>query len=331
MLRRETEGSPERLRAALAGLRRYQGATRAEERPARPAIATAGRASLRHCGGGGPPVVIVPSIINPPGVLDLSPDRSFVGWLAARGMTPLLLDWGAPSPDERALSLAGHVEALLLPLLDTLEEPPALIGYCLGGTLALAAAALRPTRGVALIASPWRFGNYPAAARADLAAFWAQAEPPANALGLLPMELLQAAFWSIDPARSVAKYERLGTGPVDGAALREFVRLEDWANDGPPITFGAGRELFESWFAGDATGRGAWRVGGRDISPATMSAPILDITSTVDRIVPAGAALGLGENLALDLGHVGMMVGSQAQARLWTPLADWLARSCGLA
>ena len=47
----------------------------------------------------------------------------------------------ALSADERAeLSVAGHVEELLLPLLRSIGEPAAVVGYCLGGTMAIAAA-----------------------------------------------------------------------------------------------------------------------------------------------------------------------------------------------
>ena len=66
LLRSETAASPERRAAALAGLKAYQEAERPADRVPRPAIATAGRAALRDYGGGGPPVVFVPSLINPP-------------------------------------------------------------------------------------------------------------------------------------------------------------------------------------------------------------------------------------------------------------------------
>jgi len=324
LLRSETAANTARRQAALAGLRRYQQAPRAAPPPPRPAVATAGRARLLEGGDGpGRPVLLVPSVINPPDVLDLSPSRSLVRFLDARGHRPLLLDWGGPTAGERTLSLADHVERFLVPLMDELGEAVPLVGYCLGGTMATAAAALRPVRGLALVASPWRFAGYPAATLAALEDFWQAAAPAADALGLLPMELLQAAFWQLDPARTIAKYEALPQ--ADDAALAAFVRLEDWANDGPPLPFATARELFDDLYGTDATGRGRWRVGGRRIDPDGITAPILDIASTTDRIVPAAAALGLGRRIELALGHVGMMVGGRAEPALWTPLERWLS------
>ncbi len=305
----------------MAGLRRYQDAPRLPAQPARPATAERLGVTLRDYGGDGPAIVFVPSLINPPNVLDLSPEASLLRWLAHQGFRVRLIDWGSPSAERRCLDVTGHVEQVLLPLLDTLDEPPILAGYCLGGTLALASAACRPVRGLALIAAPWHFAAY-GSSRGQLAQLWAGASPLAERLGVLPMEVLQSAFWSLDPARTVAKFERFADMEAEDAAA--FVALEDWANDGQPLPFPAARELFEAFVAADAAGRGAWRVAGRRIDPAALAMPILNLSSSVDRIVPQGSAAHAGQCLTLDLGHVGMIVGKRARTSLWEPMRDWM-------
>jgi polyhydroxyalkanoate synthase len=192
--------------------------------------------------------------------------------------------------------------------------------------MALAAAGLRPARGVGLIAAPWHFSGFPDEARARLASLWRGARPTADALGLLPMEVLQSAFWSLDPARTVAKFEAFAGFDSASAEARRFVALEDWANDGPPLPKAAARELFESFFAEDLPGRGEWRVGGAAARPGDLACPLLDIVSLSDRIVPSASATGLGERIETGAGHVGMMVGSKAEDLLWRPLAAWLSR-----
>ncbi len=326
MLRNETAASPERAIVALRGLRAYQEHDRSGSPPARTAVAKAGRAVLRGFGGDGPAVVFVPSLINPPHIVDL-PGNSLLEWLAGQGVRPLLVDWGTPAAGDRDLSVGGHVESLLLPLLDTLDEPATLVGYCLGGTIALAAAALRPVRAVATIAAPWRFGGFPDRARADLAALWDSARPIAERLGVMPMEVLQSAFWRLDPARTIDKFVRFAGLDPAGEQARAFVVLEDWANDGAPLTFAAGREIMEDFFAADLPGRGVWQVDGARIDPAKLDCPMLEIVSTVDRIVPAASAAAAGERLDLAQGHVGMVVGARARQSLWHPLAGWLSRS----
>ena len=324
LLRSETAANPERMGRALEGLRRYQEAERRPPPEPMPAVAGAYGAALRDYGGEGPPVVFVPSLINPPNVLDLSEERSLLRWLAGRGHRTLLLDWGWDVGARRALSVAGHVEEIVLPLLDALGEKPALVGYCLGGTMAVAAAQLAEVRSLATIAAPWRFSGFPEEARASIAQLWRQGEPTARRLGLFPMELLQSAFWGLDPGRTVAKFERFAA--LEGAEAEAFVLLEDWANDGPPLPEAAAREMFEDFFAADLPGAGSWAVGGSAIDPARLRCPLLNIVSTSDRIVPAATAIPAGERLDLAKGHVGMVVGGQARDVLWAPLAAWLSR-----
>lgn len=328
MLRSETEGDPARMEAALNGLRAYQAAERPERTGERPVFATAGRARLLDCGegnGNGKPVLFVPSLINTPDVLDLLPDVSFMGWLAARGFRPLLLDWGTPSPAEADLDIGGHVETLLLPLMDAAGPEAALVGYCLGGTMAMAAAALRPVAGLAMIAAPWRFSGFPDDARAGIASLWQEVRPTVEKMGLLPVEVLQAAFWRLDPRRSIDKFVAFGRSARDAESTRLFVALEDWANSGAPLTLAAGRELIETLFRDDTPGRSEWHVAGQRIDPAALTCPILNIVSSSDRIVPAASAVEIGERRTVSQGHVGMVVGGRRIETLWQPLADWLA------
>jgi polyhydroxyalkanoate synthase len=218
------------------------------------------------------------------------------------------------------------VEELLLPIIEALGRDLILAGYCVGGTMALAAAALRPVHALVLIAAPWRFSGFPDESRASLLSLWQQAEPVSAKLGALPMEVLQTSFWRLDPARTIAKFEAFADMPPDSPAARGFVALEDWANDGPPLTYAAGRELLEDCFGADLPGTGGWRVGAYVIDPQRLACPVLNIVSTTDRIVPAASAASVGERWTLDSGHVGMIVGRGARAMLWEPLGGWLSQ-----
>jgi polyhydroxyalkanoate synthase len=323
MLRSETAASPERRAAALAGLRRYQEAPRARRRMA-PARFRSGPARLRDHGGDGRPVVFVPSLINPAFVLDIAPGRSLVRHMADAGFHAWLVDWGVPRRQDAMLDLGGHVARRLLPLIAKLDRPPILVGYCLGGTLALAAAALLGDRvaGVATIAAPWRFSGYGAEARDEMLRLWEAARAPAERMGVLPMEVLQSGFWRLDPARTVAKYAAFATMTESEAAT--FVALEDWANAGAPLTFGAARELFEDMIRDDTPASSTWRIGARTLDPQALACPAAEFVSLTDRITPAATAAGLAVRHELAAGHVGMVVGSKARAMLWEPLTEWL-------
>ena len=309
-------------RAALAGLRAYQDAPSAPRPEPRPAVATAGSATLRDHGGTGRPVVLIPSLINPPRILDLDPDVSLAAAIAAMGWRALLLDWGEAEA-RKELGVAGHVEHLLLPLLVELDEPTVLIGYCLGGTMAIAAADHAPVAGLVTLATPWDFGAYPPEARDALAALWSRSESSARALGLLPLEILQAAFWSLDEQRTVRKFARFADLDPGSSKARRFVTLEEWANEGEALPFAAARELMEDLFAANASGKGRWVVAGK---PAVVPAhiPVLHLTAQDDRIAPAATAPP-GPRLQIPSGHVGMIVGS-ARTRLHSAIGAFIER-----
>lgn len=319
MLRSETAEDPALRTAALQGLRRYQEAPRTRRRLP-PTRFRKGAARLRQVGGEGPAVVLVPSLINPPFVLDLAPGRSLAQHIAAAGFTTWLLDWGTPRAVDRELDIAGHVAARLVPLVERLDGPVLLVGYCLGGTMATAAAALLGARcaGVATIAAPWRFTGYGETVRTQGAKLWEAARPGAEALGVLPMEVLQTAFWALDPARTIRKFAAYAT--MDDARAAQFGMLEDWANAGAPLTYAAGADLFETLLRDDAPGEGAWQVAGRTIDPAALACPSVQFVSLTDRIVPAATAAHDVARCDLAAGHVGMVVGGSARDLLWDRL-----------
>lgn len=323
MLRSETQDDPARRARALAGLCAYQDAPRVPAAPMPAAVAQEGRVLLRDYGGGGPPVVVVPSLINPPFVLDLAPDNSLLRWLTEQGLRVLLVDWGTPTPDDRAMDLGDHAQVVAR-LWGALDEAPLLVGYCLGGTIALAAAAFAPVAGIALIATPWRFAGFGEAGRAAIADMWTAAQPTAERLGLLPMELLQSMFWQIDPARTVEKFVRFADLDPPGAAAQAFIALEDWANGGAPIPYAAGRELFDDLFDADLPGRERWQVGDRIVA-SRPPVPMVEFVAQDDRIVPADSAIGLPDRRIVPAGHVGMIVGRRGRSVLWEPLAHWLS------
>ena len=287
---------------------------------------------------GGRPVLVVPSLINRAYILDLAPGRSLMRWLAAQGLRPLLVDWDAPGPAERALDLTGYVAGRLSDALEqarTLAEGTAVpvIGYCMGGLLALALAAHRPdaVSRLALLATPWDFH----AERAETARMagtmldlW---EPALEALGELPVDLLQALFWTIDPLQVVRKF--IAFAALDPASPRatDFVAIEDWLNDGVGLALPVARECLAGWYGANTPARGEWRIDGQVVDPARIDVPSLVVVPRQDRIVPPPSARALAARLRqADIlspaaGHIGMVAGGRAEEAVWRPLAAFLA------
>jgi polyhydroxyalkanoate synthase subunit PhaC len=156
----------------------------------------------------GRPLLIVPPFINRYYILDLRPENSFVRYAVAQGFDVFVVSWrdaGAAQAD------AGWDEYLREGVLDTLTvalqlsgtRRAAVLGFCIGGTLAAAAAALDASMGRSRIASltllatlldfrdPGDIGHY-----ID-AAFVEQCEREFGQGGIVPGQRIATAFSSL--------------------------------------------------------------------------------------------------------------------------------------
>ncbi len=160
-----------------------------------------------------------------------------------------------------------------------------------------------------------------------------RAARPAKRWAWCPWEVLQAGFWSLDPARTIGKYADFLDLDEDSLAYRGFITLEDWANEGAPLTLACGRDLIEYCYGDNLTGRGDWHVGGQDdktrVDPSALGCPTLAIASTSDTIVPAATTPAADMRMDLELGHVGMMIGGRAEEMLWKPWESGLKQTGG--
>jgi polyhydroxyalkanoate synthase subunit PhaC len=302
-----------------------------------PSIWSEGGTRLLDYGpAGGRPVLFVPSLINRAYVLDIAEGYSMLRWLSGQGVRPLLLDWGWPEETERRFSLtdyvAGRMERAMTAAAGYAGTPPVLAGYCMGGTLAVAAAQRRPDLigGLALLAAPWDF-HAPDPERALQAAQTLPLLEPALAFSnALPVDLLQSLFALLDPWGVADKYRGFARLSPDSERARLFVALEDWLNDGVPLAAGVARACLSEWYGENAPARGNWRIAGLPVDPAAIATPTFVAVPGRDRIVPPESARILASlipNAVLHqpaAGHIGMAAGARAEISLWRPLCDRL-------
>lgn len=331
-------------RALLAGIAAYRRHPFVRDLPDPPAIWTEGSARLLDYGtrgSGGPRgrlVLFVPSLINRAQVLDLTAERSLLRFLAGQGVRPLLLDWGWPGEAERGFTLTDTIAGRLERAIAAAPGPVVLVGYCMGGLLALAAALRQPVSGrrgvtaLGLLATPWDF-HADAATRTgaeSLAALLPGLEPAMQATGTLPVDAIQALFAGLDPFAVAQKYRAFARLDPASERARSFVALEDWLNDGVPLAAPVAREAIGGWYGFNTPGRLAWRVAGQVVDPRAWDRPSFVAVPARDRIVPPASARALAALLRhatvhdAPSGHIGMVAGQGAQAALWQPLLAWL-------
>jgi polyhydroxyalkanoate synthase len=321
-------------RALLAGIAAYRRHPYSRTLPDPPAIWAEGDTRLLDYGGTGPVLLFVPSLINRAQVLDLAEGRSMLRFLAGQGTRPLLLDWGWPGAAERGFTLTDYIAGRLERALMAAPGPVVLVGYCMGGLLALAAALRRPdrVRALALLATPWDFHTGPEETiRArTAAALLPGLEPLMQASGTLPVDAIQTLFAGLDPFGIPQKFRAFARLDPASDRARNFVALEDWLNDGVPLAAPVAREALGGWYGANTPARGAWRVAGAAVDPSALAMPVFCAVPARDRIVPPASAEALAARLRQGRihvaagGHIGMAAGSGAGAALWRPLLAWL-------
>ncbi len=339
-----------RLKAFVDGVVRYQTAEFARPEPDREIVWARGSARLLTPPGlspDAPPVLLVPSLINRAAILDLLPEHSFLEALSGAGLRPFLLDWGVP-PSGGDWGLDECINEVLWPAFAALREassgrPVAVLGYCMGGLLALAliAKARRELAADALsgfvsLATPWDF-HRPNRLPADRLCLTMRAwRGVIEAQGGLPVDGIQTLFAAVDPFLVPRKFAAFTRLDPDSELARRFIAVEDWVNDGVPLAAKICRQIGDGWYGANGPARGLWHCAGQPVDPAAIDLPSLVVVPDHDRIVPAESALPLAAALPEAtvlrpaIGHVGMIVGRRAPALVWQPVIEWLENRAAL-
>jgi polyhydroxyalkanoate synthase len=333
--------SAARHQSVLDGIEAYRGHPyrRQLERP--PEIWRQGSTALLdyRVSQGGLPVLVVPSLVNRSYILDLTRTRSVMRWLAAKGLAPFLLDWDWPGQREMGFDLTAYVtgplEAALETVVATTGRKAALVGYCMGGDLALAAALRRPdlAASLTLLATPWDFHAGKGGQAEVVKALMQPMGMMIDAAGQMPVDLLQTLFAALDPSLNAKKFAAFGRLARRSAKARDFVALEDWANDGVPLAAKVAHECLLGWYGANAPARGRWLIADQPVDPSRLAVPALALVPERDRIVPPESALALissipkGKTIMVKGGHVGMLLSAKAVSQVYRPLAKWLVES----
>ncbi|MDI9350081.1 MAG: alpha/beta fold hydrolase [Candidatus Symbiobacter sp.] len=319
------------------------------------------------------PILVIPSLINRANILDLSEDNSFMRHLAAkladRDYAPFLLDWGEPGATERHYDLADYVRIPLAQALASLDDisrpraratpqPVTVMGYCMGGVLALALALRHPdrVRNLVLLATPWDVHADAALQHRMQPIFpWLHywLAPWLRPGAALPVDVLQSLFFAVDPMLSLKKFTALAqtyeaqTGQAQSGQSqtylsqeenlekrRQFARVEDWVNNGMVLAGPVAQECLFGWYRDNDLAGLRWKIDGQTIDPkgfpAAWGGRCLAVIPHNDRIVPPESALALAEQLPActifrpRLGHVSMMASPQARAVMWDHVVAWL-------
>ncbi len=298
-----------------------------------------GQVPPRH----GTPLLIVPSLINRYYILDLLPERSLVAYLVSQGHDVLLLDWGRPSGEDRFTTLDDHIDRLLHRCVQRAADlgqtgQVSLIGQCMGGTLAVIYAAVRPerVRNLVTLTAPVDFSAGGLLTRWTDPAY-SDVDKLVDTLGNVPWPLMQASFHMLVPTLVWRKLLYLYDRIADDDFMEHFMALETWANDNVSFPGECFRRYVRDLYQANRLINGGLPIAGRTARLAAITCPVLNVAALGDHVVPLEAARALNERIGskdqelweLPGGHLGAVVSRSATHKLWPRLDAWLAQRAG--
>lgn len=285
------------------------------------------------------PVLLVYALINKPYVFDLLPESSFIRHLLDRGHDVFLLDWGTPGWEDRGRTLDELVGEHLPQAVAQMRRAGAgpeltMLGYCMGGTMAVMHAALEPAglRNLVALTTPVDFCD------AGTLGVWTDprhfdAWALADALGNVPAELIELGTKLLRPvANYVAAPATMWERMAAGRDMTSWMAMHQWVHDGVPFPGAAFAQWVQWLYQENRLVRGELRIGGRPVELGRVEAALLTVTGARDHLVPPPMAQPLHELAGgddrqyheLPAGHVGLLAGSGARTGLWPLIADWL-------
>ncbi len=288
------------------------------------------------------PVFLAMPLINRADILDLRPGGSFVEFLLEEGFDVFMYDWGHWGPEDRNLGISELLTKYLPRAVRhasiAADHDVTLLGYCIGGTLSACIAALypeAPIKNLVLFTAPIDFES-----AGDFGVWTTKGAFPIDkireSLPVIPGDLIDIGSKMLNPLVNttgtyVRLWERLGDPNFD---IKSWQAMYRWVNEGTPFPGAAYYDWITRFYQENRLIKGTLEVAGRRVRLSDIRLPLLNVAAAADSIAPrptTAAILGCvsstdKEELLLQGGHVGIVVGRSARNGLWPRVVDWLAR-----
>jgi polyhydroxyalkanoate synthase subunit PhaC len=290
----------------------------------------------------GLPVLLVPPLAAPALCFDLRRGCSVAEHLLQRGHPTYLVDYGPVRFGDRSLGLEHWIEDVIPRALRAVSDhaggrPVQLVGWCLGGILALLAQAADgrlPVASTALVASPFDFSRVPLVAPLRPIAAVTQGQVVTQLYRLLggaPAPLVKRGYQLAGFDKYVMKPWTLLRNLHDHELLAQIEAVDafmDSMHAYPGRTFG---QLYHRFFRANDLADGRLALSDRTLELADVRVPLLAIAGRGDGIAPVAACHHLGDLLpGVQLetapgGHLGVLTGRAARGTTWVLLDRFLA------
>ena len=288
------------------------------------------------------PILIVYALINRSYVLDLQPDKSWIRSLLSQGFDVYLIDWKAPTVVDKYVSIDDYVNCYIDDCVDmvlkkTKVDKLTLHGYCMGGTMSTMYTVLHQekVRNLAVIA-PVIDTEKDSTVISNLARNM-DVEKMLQVVGNLQSDQMYALYSALKPFKQgVNKYFNLVQNIDNEPFVSNFLRLEKWLYDTPPIAGEAYRQWISDIYQKNLLVKNELKLRDKLIDLSTINVPLLNIIAEEDHLVSPLCSAPLNDVVSsadrrlmrFQTGHVGLIASLYSQNNVLPKVGQWLrARS----
>lgn len=285
------------------------------------------------------PILFVYSLINRYYILDFLPKRSLIEFMTEQGFDVYAIDWGTPGPVEQDMTwddmLGGLVQsAVRWALKVSGADDLTLYGYCMGGTMALAYAALYPEkiRNFVAQATPVDFSE------GGIFTTWTDPEffdvdAMVDAYGNVPIDLMESGFSMMAPVQRISKWFEVFRRLDDKDFVTTFLAMETWAADNVPFPGEVYRQYIKDCYQENNFFKGKMVVGRRRVDLGDYKGALLNLIAENDTIAPPPSSEALMSVIGstdktlmrFPVGHIGLSTSSKGPKQIWPKIAGWIA------
>ncbi|MFI5720102.1 alpha/beta fold hydrolase [Nocardia sp. NPDC051750] len=296
-----------------------------------------------------PAVLLVPPLAAPASCFDLRPGQSLAEFLLETGRAPYVIDYGEITYGDRRMGFEDWVhdiipEAIRRTAADRIgsdgEPRVDLVGWSLGGTMALLAAAAHtdlPIRSITAIGSPLDYNAMPGtpqlAALARRTGTGAAVGAALGAVGGVPAPLTRLAYRLTAWDREVKRPWFVAGNLARTESLARMEAVDRFMAEMPGYPGRTYQQLWNRLVLRNEIGRGEVRFGSGRIRLADVTAPVLLVGGPSDVITPARAVerglhtLTGAESVRYETapgGHLAILTGATARDTTWAYLDKFL-------
>jgi polyhydroxyalkanoate synthase len=240
------------------------------------------------------PLLMLPAWIMKYYILDLSPNNSLVKWLVQQGHTVFIVSWRNPDSNDRNLGMDDYFRLGAMAAIDAVstifpKRKINLMGYCLGGTLAMITAAAMARDGdkrlnsLTLLAAQADFTE-----AGELMVFITKSE----------VAFLKNLMWEqgyLDPKQMAGSFQMLRSYDLIWSKMihdymsgtrRGMIDLLAWNADATRMPYKMHSEYLEKLFLNNDFAAGRYKVEKKTVSPKNISIPAFIVSTERDHVAP---------------------------------------------